>query len=103
MHCFFKMIMTKNELYAPEVWIEMIGKIDQNPAHGETLTVLVTYLNLAILDNSYERLIALFVGSYYVNTLDKLPKVAEEDMLKTRDNLGEYLSTLTGLSIILRI
>ena len=39
----------------------------------------------------------------YVNTLDKLPKVAEEDMLKTRDNLGEYSSTLTGLSIILRI
>ena len=91
LHCFFKMIMTKNELYAPEVWTEMIGKIDKNPAHGETLlTVLFMYYKLTILDTSYERLIALFVGSYYVNTLDKLPKVAEEDLLKTRDNLGEY-------------
>ena len=86
------MIMTKNELYAPEVWIEMLRKIDKNPAHGETpLTVLLMYLNHTILDTSYERLIALFVGSYYVNTLDKLPKVAEDDLLKTRDDLGEYL------------
>ena len=47
------------------------------------------YIN-QLIDNSYERLIALFVGSFYVNTLDKKPKVAEEDLLKTRDNLGEY-------------
>ena len=39
LHCFFKMIMTKYELYDPEykVWIEMVRKIDRNPANGETL------------------------------------------------------------------
>ena len=33
----------------------------------------------------------MFVGSYFVNTLDAvIPKVTDADMLKTRDNLGEY-------------
>ena len=36
------MIMTKDQLNGPEVWIEMIGKIDMNPAYGEMLlTVLL--------------------------------------------------------------
>ena len=44
-----------------------------------------------ITDSSYEKLVALFVGSYFVNTLDAvIPKVTDADMLKTRDNLGEY-------------
>ena len=41
------MILTKNELYDPKskVWIEMVAKIDKNPAHGEILvTVLVAYV-----------------------------------------------------------
>ena len=42
-----------------------------------------------ITDASYERLVALFVGSYYVTTLDEvMPRVTDEDLLKTRDNLG---------------
>ena len=44
---------------------------------------------LIITDTSYERLVALFVGSYYVNTLDQvIPRVTDEDLLKTRDNIG---------------
>ena len=40
------MILTKNELYDPKskMWLDIVGKIDKNPAHGETLlTVLVMY------------------------------------------------------------
>ena len=34
----------------------------------------------------------MFVGSYYVNTLDGvMPRVRDTDLLKTRDSLGEYL------------
>ena len=41
----------------------------------------------------------MFVGSYYVNTLDKMPKVTEEDLLKTRDYLGEFLLKLVYLPL----
>ena len=47
--------------------------------------------NPLITDASYERLVALFVGSLYVTTLDEaMPRVTDEDLLKTRDNIGEY-------------
>ena len=40
---------------------------------------------------TYEKLLALFVGSYFVNTLEEVtPKVKNADFLNTRDNLGEY-------------
>ena len=43
-----------------------------------------------ITDSSYEKLLALFVGSYFVNTLDEvIPRVTDTDMLNTRDSLGE--------------
>ena len=43
-----------------------------------------------ITDSSYEKLLALFVGSYFVNTLDQvIPRVTDIDMLNTRDSLGE--------------
>ena len=90
------MIMTKNELHDPEMWIEMVGKIYKNCAHGETLllyTVLVINYTHSLV-TSYEKLLPLFVGSYFVNTLDKMPKVTEEDLLKIRDDLGEYLLKL---------
>ena len=46
---------------------------------------------ILIIDTSYERLLALLVGSYFVNTLDEvLPRVRDVDLLKTRDNLGDY-------------
>ena len=45
-----------------------------------------------ITDSSYEKLVALFVGSYFVNTLDQvIPRVKDADFLNTRDNLGKCL------------
>ena len=47
--------------------------------------------HLFITDASYKRLVALFVGSYYVTTLDEvMPRVTDEDSVITRDNIGEY-------------
>ena len=47
--------------------------------------------HLIIVDEAYERLLALFVGSYFVNTFDKvMPRVTDTDLFKTRDQLGEY-------------
>ena len=43
-----------------------------------------------LTDTTYEKLLALFVGSYFVNTLEVMPKVQDADFLNTRDNLGEY-------------
>ena len=35
------------------------------------------------------------MGSFYVKALDKvMPKVKDEDLLKSRDNLGEYFILL---------
>ena len=46
--------------------------------------------HLIIVDETYERLLALFVGSYFVNTFDKvMPRVTDTDLFKTRDQLGE--------------
>ena len=84
------MILTKNELNDLEhnVWI---NGVDKNSIDGDISHILFEQTSLCnILDTSYERLVALFVGSYYVNTLDKMmPKVTDEDLLKTRDLLGE--------------
>ena len=47
--------------------------------------------HLNITDASYKRLLALFVGSYYVINLDEaMPRVTDEDLLRTTDNIGEY-------------
>lgn len=61
-------ILTKNEIEDPEchVWNEILRKTTNSPADGI----------------SYERLIALLVGSYYVTTRDKLevmPRATYED------------------------
>ena len=48
-----------------------------------------------VLDTSYETLLSVFVGSYYVDvrTLSEVvPKVVSEDLDKTRDALGKYNS-----------
>ena len=87
------MILTKNEIDDPEkkVWNEIFGKSSDSPADGDTFNKLFIHNHLIITDASYERLVALFVGSYYVKTLDEeMPRVTDDDMLKTRDNLGEY-------------
>ena len=85
------MILTKNEIDGPEhkVWNEILGKTSYNPADGDIFNRPFIHNPLIITDASYERLVALFVGSYYVTTLDEvMPRVTDEDLLKTRDNLG---------------
>ena len=91
---YFK-ILTKNELddLKHKVLNGIIGKTNKSPADGRILKTnnprLITFLNL-ITDTSYEKLVALFVGSYFVNTLDQvMPRVKDEDFRNTRDNLGE--------------
>ena len=85
------MILTKNEIDDQEnkVWNEIFGKSSYSPADGDIFNKLFIHNYLIITDTSYERLVALFVGSYYVKTLDvEMPRVKDEDLLKTRDNIG---------------
>ena len=87
------MILTKHEIDDPEqnVWNEINNWADvgKNPADGDLFNRFFIHNHLIITDASYERLVALFVGSYYVTTLDEvMPRVTDEDLLKTRDNLG---------------
>ena len=90
------MILTKNEIDEiddPEqnVWKELLGKTSYSPADGDIFNRPFIHNHLRITDASYERLVALMVGSYYVTTLDEvMPRVTDEDLLKTRDNIGEY-------------
>ena len=91
---FYKMILTKNEIVDPEpkVWNKIFGKSIYSPANGDFFNKSFKHKHLIITDDSYERLIALFVGSYFVNTLDEvIPRVTDEDLLNTRDKLGEYV------------
>ena len=86
------MILSKNEIDDPElkVWNEIFGKSSYSPADGNILLRPWIHNQLIVTEATYERLVALFVGSYYVNTLDEeMPvSVTVEDLLKTRDNIG---------------
>ena len=88
------MILTKHEFDDPEhLWKDIVGKSDKCPVYGDIFIINFWYTNLMIMiiDTSYERLLALFVGSYFVNTFDKvMPRVTDTDLFKTRDQLGEY-------------
>ena len=84
-------ILTKDEMDDPEsqVWNDILGKTSNSPADGDTFNKLFMHKHLNITDASYKRLLALFVGSYYVTTLDEvMPRVTDEDLVKTRDNIG---------------
>ena len=72
--------------------MKYLGKSAKTPQ-----TVTLSTKNYLIIfftfytDCSYEKLLALFVGSYFVNALDQvMPRVTDADMLNTKDNLGEY-------------
>ena len=85
------MILTKNEIDDQEnkVWNEIFGKSSNSAADGDIFNKLFIHNHLIITDTSYERLVALFFGSYYVKTLDEeMPRVTDEDLRKTRDNIG---------------
>ena len=70
---------------------KIFGKMSQNPTDGDIQSPKKLFNHLFyITDSSYEKLLALFVGSYFVNTLDQvIPRVTDTDTLNTRDNLGE--------------
>ena len=90
---YFIKILTKNEMDDPEhkVLDEIFGITNQLPADGNILKLTNFYfLDIQLIDTTYEKLLALFVGSYFVNTLEVMPKVKDADFLNTRDNLGEY-------------
>ena len=85
------MILTKNEIDDPEnkVWNEIFRKSSNSPADGDIFNKLFIHNHPSITDTSYERLVALFVGSYYVKTLDEeMPRVTDEDLIHTRDQIG---------------
>ena len=90
------MILTKKEITDSEqkLWNEIAEKFDKSPVNADgdpTCLIKLKYDNFIIPDTSYERLVALFVGSYYVNTLDgEMPRVTDADLLETRDSLGKY-------------
>ena len=69
-------ILTKDEMEDPK-WNEILGKTSSSsPAD----------------DNSYKKVLALLVGSYYVTTQDILkvmPRATNEDLLRTSNNLVE--------------
>ena len=73
------------------MWNDIFGKTSYSPTDGDIFNKPFIHNHLIITDASYKRLVALFVGSYYVTTLDEvMPRVTDEDLLKTRDNIGEY-------------
>ena len=85
------MILTKNEIDDQEnkVWNEIFGKSSNSAADGNSFNKLFIHNHPSITDTSYERLVALFVGSYYVKTLDEeMPRVTDEDLINTRDQIG---------------
>ena len=86
---FIEMTLTRED----KVW-ESIQEINNGngPADGDILNKNTTswFNTQNVSDTSYKSLLALFVGSYYVNTLDVMPRVTDEDLIQTRDNLGEY-------------
>ena len=58
-------------------------------------------ISVFVSDTSYERILSVFVGSYYVNVqnLGKVPqKVVTEDLVKTRNALGNYLRIINNAS-----
>ena len=73
------------------MWNDIFGKTSSSPTDGDIFNKPFIHNHLLFKDASYERLVALFVGSYYVTTLDEvMPRVTDEDLVKTRDNIGIY-------------
>ena len=90
MHLHFYKILTRNEIDDPEqnVWNEILWN-RYSPADGDIFNRPFIHNHLIITDASYKRLVALFVGSYYVTTLDEvMPRVTDEDSVITRDKIG---------------
>ena len=89
------MVLTEKELIEQDWWNENVVFVERNPADGEGSPFIVFFCNsiFFVLDTSYERLLSVFVGSYYVDVRTFSSKVPQnlitEDLLITRDALGK--------------
>ena len=97
------MVLTKEEIVRQDWWNQNVAFIEKNSADGEGSVVVYRISNFFVSDTTYERLLSMFVGSYYVNarTLSEVtPKVVTEDLIKTRDALGGYFCIFQNTSSI---
>ena len=87
------MVLTKEQLDDQDWWNKNIVFVERIPADGEETLFLFFVFPSSFLDISYETLLSVFVGSYYVDvrTLSEVvPKVVSEDLDKIRDAFGKY-------------
>ena len=88
------MVLTKKELDDQDWWNKNVVFVEGNPADGEEPPFIFFFAFLFFVsDTSYERLLSVLVGSYYVDirTLNSevRPNVITEDLIITRDALGK--------------
>ena len=89
------MVLTKKELDDQDWWNKNVVFVEGNPADGEEPPFIICFFCISIFvsDTSYERLLSVLVGSYYVDirTLNSKvpPNVITEDLIITRDALGK--------------
>ena len=87
------MVLTKKELGSRYWWDQNVVFVEGNPADGDGNVLVFHISNFCFLDTSYERLLSVLVGSYYVDvrTLnsDVITNVVSEDLVYTRDALGK--------------
>ena len=63
------MVLTKEELDDQDWWNENVVFVEGNPADGEEPPFIICFFGISIFvsDTSYERLLSVLVGSYYVD------------------------------------
>ena len=89
------MVLTKKELDDQDWWNKNVVFVEGNPADGEEPPFIICFfcISFFVSDTSYERLLSVLVGSYYVDvrTLNSEvpPNVITEDLIITRDALGK--------------
>ena len=87
------MVLTKKELGSRYWWDQNVVFVEGNPADGDGNVLVFHISNFCFLDTSYERVLSVLVGSYYVDvrTLnsDVITNVVSEDLVYTRDALGK--------------
>ena len=89
------MLLTKEELDDQDWWNQNLVFTEKNPSDGESEKTVSVYRKIlfSFSDTSYERLLSVLVGSYYVDirTLNSEvpPNVITEDLIITRDALGK--------------
>ena len=93
------MVITKEELNDQDWWNQNLLFTEENPSDGERSVSDFSISIFFVSDTSYERLLSVFVGSYYVCvrtlTSDVPQNVVTEDLVNTRDALSKYFFYFT--------